>query len=237
MTGRQRRLIVLAVLAIAVVSMPIFSQGLMTPQEIAFLQAYPEDGSAESQYILGISYERGLGVPWDQTESVRWYRLAADQGHAGAQVSLGVRYGTGDGVPKDDAEVVRWFRLAADQGDADAQHALGIMYSDGLGGLQQDSAKAHRLYQLAAEQGHFRAMILLGDQYWMGEGVPQDLVQAHMWLSLAEFHESNQSVETPAALAPEMSVSQAVALMMTPAQIAEAQRFAREWVAAHPREP
>ena len=177
-------------------------------------------------------------MPKDDAEAVRWFRLAADQGDPVAQFSLGVMYAAGlGGLQQDDTEAVQWYQQAADQDNANAQHALGIMYAVGLGGLQQDSAKAHRLYQLAAEQGHFRAMILLGDQYWMGEGVPQDLVQAHMWLSLAEFHESNQSVETPAALAPEMSVSQAVALMMTPAQIAEAQRFARELVAAHPREP
>ena len=38
---------------------------------------------------LGILYRDGLGVPKDEFEAVRWFRLAADQGDASAQVNLG----------------------------------------------------------------------------------------------------------------------------------------------------
>ncbi len=72
-------------------------------------------------------YDNGQGVPEDDAEAVRWYRLAADQGNATAQFNLGVMYDTGRGVPQDDAEAVRWYRLAADQGDADAQFNLGFI--------------------------------------------------------------------------------------------------------------
>ncbi len=57
-------------------------------------------------------YNSGRGVPQDDAEAVRWYRLAAEQGLALAQYSLGVRYASGQGVPQDHAEAVRWFRLA-----------------------------------------------------------------------------------------------------------------------------
>ena len=43
----------------------------------------------------------GRGVLQDETEGVRWYRLAAEQGYALAQVSLGFMYGMGRGVPQD----------------------------------------------------------------------------------------------------------------------------------------
>ena len=66
-------------------------------------------------------YADGEGVPEDDAEAVRWYRLAADQGLANAQYNLGVMYADGEGVPEDDAEAVRWYRLAADQGLANAQ--------------------------------------------------------------------------------------------------------------------
>ena len=49
-------------------------------------------------------YANGEGVPEDDAEAVRWYRLAADQGHAGAQYNLGVMYANGEGVVEDDAE-------------------------------------------------------------------------------------------------------------------------------------
>ena len=64
------------------------------------------------------------GVPEDDVEAVRWYRLAAEQGLALAQYNLGVMYDNGEGVPEDDVEAVRWYRLAAEQGLALAQYNL-----------------------------------------------------------------------------------------------------------------
>ena len=60
---------------------------------------------------LGVRYASGDGVPQDEAEAVRWYRLAADQGLASAQFNLAVSYGEGEGVPQDNAEAVRWYRL------------------------------------------------------------------------------------------------------------------------------
>ena len=45
-----------------------------------------DQGHAIAQYNLGWMYANGEGVPEDDAEAVRWYRLAADQGHADAQV-------------------------------------------------------------------------------------------------------------------------------------------------------
>ena len=89
------------------------------------LRVRAEAGDAEAQFNLGVLYNNGDGVPQDDAEAVRWYRLAADQGYADAQYNLGVMYATGEGVPQDDAEALRWYRLAADQGHAGAQHNLG----------------------------------------------------------------------------------------------------------------
>ena len=65
-------------------------------------------------------YDNGEGVPQDDAEAVRWYRLAADQGDARAQVILGGMYDNGRGVPQDDAEAVAWTRKAAEPGRATA---------------------------------------------------------------------------------------------------------------------
>ena len=93
-----------------------------------------DQGHAYAQYNLGLMYANGYGVPEDDAEAVRWYRLAADQGHAGAQYNLGVMYASGRGVVEDDAEAARWYRLAADQGHAYAQNSLGAMYAKRLRG-------------------------------------------------------------------------------------------------------
>ena len=74
-------------------------------------------------------YDNGEGVPEDDGEAVRWYRLSAQHGFAAAQHNLGVMYDDGNGVPEDDGEAVRWYRMAAEQGYVIAQFTLGVMYS------------------------------------------------------------------------------------------------------------
>jgi TPR repeat protein len=59
--------------------------------------------------------------------------------------------------------------------------------------------------------------------YYAGEGVPQDYVQAHMWINLAAAHANGDSQKKYAGARDE------VAAKMDAAQIAEAQRLAREW--------
>ena len=113
------------------------------------LRVLAEQGDAEAQFNLGTRYASGRGVPEDETEAVRWFRLAADQGHITAQLNLGARYAIGQGVPEDDAESVRWLRLAADQGAADAQHSLGTRYERGLG-VPQNIVASHMWFTLAA---------------------------------------------------------------------------------------
>jgi len=124
----------------------------------------------------------------------------------------------------------RWYRLAADQGDAVAQQSLGCVYREGKG-VPQDDAESVRWFRLAAEQGRADAQHDLACSYRDGNGVPQDYVQAHMWYSLS----ASQSSE--AEWANRAKNRDLTAQRMTPDQLAEAQRLAREWAAAHPREP
>jgi hypothetical protein len=112
-----------------------------------------EQGFAQAQINLGLMYTKGEGVPEDDAEAVRWYRLAAEQGFAQAQINLGYQYSNGMGVPEDDAEAVRWYRLAAEQGDALAQSNLGYMYRDGMG-VPEDIVLGYMWWNLAAAQGN-----------------------------------------------------------------------------------
>jgi TPR repeat protein len=84
---------------------------------------------------------------------------------------------------------------------------------------------------MAADQGVARAQSNLGVMYEDGFGVPQDYVQAHMWFNLAVSRSTGELREVG------VNGRDRAADRMTPTQIAEAQRLAREWDAAHPREP
>ena len=106
---------------------------------------------------------------------------------------------------------------------AKAQVNLGLMYRNGQG-VPQDYAEAVQWYRKAAEQGDATAQLSLGLMYGMGQGVPRDLTQAHMWLNLA-------ASRFPLGVKRDVSVKSRddVAKVMTPAQIAEAEKLAREW--------
>jgi len=99
--------------------------------------------------VLGSAYYRGRGVPQNDSEAAKWFRLAADKGNAAARFTLGVMYGEGRGVPQDYAEAARWYRRAAEQGDAQAQYNLGLAYARGEG-VTQNAVEAHMWFNLAA---------------------------------------------------------------------------------------
>ena len=108
---------------------------------------------AEAQYDLGLKYDTGEGVPEDDAEAVRWYRMAAEQGYAPAQYDLGLMYANGAGVPENYVRAYAWLNLAAAQGYAPAQYDLGLMYANGVG-VPENYVRAYAWLNLAAAQGH-----------------------------------------------------------------------------------
>ena len=193
---------------------------------LRLLRPLAEQGEASAQYNLGLMFDNGQGVPQDYATAVSWYRKAAEQGHAAAQNNLGAMYAHGQGVPQDYAAAASWYRKAAEQGNAMAQYNLGVLYDDGQG-VPQDYAVAMSWYRKAAEQGYVDAQISLGIFYSMGEGVSRDYVIAHMWFSLAAGGDK-KGAEARNKMTPAQA-RDIVAKHMTPTQIAEAQKLAREW--------
>ena len=119
----------------------------------------------------------------------------------------------------------------AEQGDAYAQFTLGYMYAEGQG-VPQDDQTALKWYTLAAEQGYAPAQFNLGVMYYNGQGVPQDYVRAHMWFNLSVSLRAHMWWNLSASTGDESAIKNRdiVAKIMTPAQIAEAQKLARECV-------
>jgi hypothetical protein len=58
-----------------------------------------EQGDLRAQMELGTLYSRGLGIPENDAEGVKWFWRAAKQGYPNAFYELGVHYGNGRGVP------------------------------------------------------------------------------------------------------------------------------------------
>jgi len=95
---------------------------------------------------------------------------------------------------------------------------LGLFDTIGQG-VTQDFEVAVEWYRKAADQGIANAQINLCFMYEKGQGVTQDYVQAHMWYNLAAERGLKLGKEYRDRLAKKM----------TPEQIAEARRLAREW--------
>ncbi|MGY8790049.1 MAG: tetratricopeptide repeat protein [Pseudomonadales bacterium] len=69
-----------------------------------------EQGDATAQNNLGLMYANGEGVPENDVEAVKLYRLAAEQGYAPAQNNLGVMYEKGEGAATDCKEASLLFK-------------------------------------------------------------------------------------------------------------------------------
>ena len=112
-----------------------------------------------------------------------------------------------------------WTSLA-EQGDAKAQFNVGIMYDNGQGVLQ-DYKTAAKWYILSAEQGNAEAQYNLGVMYALGQGVIEDKVYAHMWGNIlnSNGHEDGKKI-----------MDYLLKQGMTPSQIEEAERLAKECI-------
>ncbi len=187
-------------------------------------------------FVIGLAQNVGLvgNVPVDPEiaakrhnyrTALRLVRPRAENGDARSQFVLGRLYYDGNGRNTQDYDrAVKWFRRAADQGNASAQLYLGLMSHEGQG-VPQDYAEAAEWYRRAAEQGEVHAQYNLGIYYATGKAGPVDNVSAYMWLSLASAHAPARDRGNRLTI----EARDQVAKMMTPDQIAEAQRRAREW--------
>jgi TPR repeat protein len=161
---------------------------------------------AEAQMRFGELYATGKGLPADQAKAATWFRHAAQGGLAAAQSELARRYFLGLGIEQDARQAYYWASLAANAGRpeaaplrqaaagsltadqvAAARNDLGLVYEEGrLEPLvPTDYARALALFHEAALAGNVRAQINLALMYLDGHGVPQDLVQAYLWFSVA----------------------------------------------------
>ncbi len=97
------------------------------------------------------------------------------------------------------------------------------MYQNGKG-VTQDYKEAVRWYTLAAKKGEDRAQNNLGNMYRNGQGLAKDFVRAHMWYNIASAVGGDKKIAEN---------RDSMASQMTPQQIEQAQRMARECMASN----
>jgi hypothetical protein len=180
-----------------------------------------EQGNAEAQNQLGVLYSNAK----DYGQALKWFRQAAERHLGVAETNLGGMYLRGEGVARDIDEGVRLYKRAALDGYLSAGWDLGSGYYLGQFG-KRDYVEAAKWYRFAADRGYAPAAYELARLYQNGEGVPRDVVSAHMWSNLAA---AWMGPEAYIGKEQAVSLRRSLERSMTPEQIAEAQRLARDW--------
>ena len=101
-------------------------------EKLAEWKRTAEAGDAKGQYLLGVMYALGDGVPKDAAKAVEWQQKAAAQGNADAQYILGFMYGDGQGVPKNYVLAHMWANIAVTSATGSKEQKEFIKLRDSL---------------------------------------------------------------------------------------------------------
>lgn len=165
------------------------------------LEYAASQGHLTAQFKLGRMYAGGDGVPANDLKAFEYFSKIADEnadaipGTAGGRIVGSAFVALGgyfmDGIkgtyvkPNADRAFDMFHYAASYFGDPDGQYNLARLYMNGQG-TRRDQRQAARWMKLAAEKGHVPARAVFGDMLVRGsEGVPRQVSQGLMWLSLA----------------------------------------------------
>lgn len=188
----------------------------------ASCKARAEQGNIDAQSSLASMCYEGQGTHQNYEEAFKLHLGAAKQGDALSQFNLGAMYFGGKGVSENRIKSLEWYLKAAKQGFVLAQSNLGAMYYEGQG-TPRDYDKAFKWCSEAADKGDASAHCALGVMHYLGRGALQDYALAHMHWNIAAFGKDKRGEE----------FRRLATKIISPSQIAEAQKLAREWVAEH----
>jgi TPR repeat protein len=221
----------------------IYATGTGAEQDLAkafsWYEKASEQGLLRATTALASLYERGQGVSENLQQAIDLYREAAEQGETRAQGRLAQLIVAGKTelpikksqgiiwiaslVLAGDPDARDWLEKQAQAGNMTAQARLGHYYTQQNSDNEspESHAKALALLTEAAERGDAFGQYHLAQLYGTGSGVELDYVQAHKWVNLSAARGYSDAAKS----------RDIYAKLMTPEQIAEAQKLARAYVA------
>ena len=139
---------------------------------------------SSAQFNIARAMDKGLGIPQNEPEMVKWYITAARQGNADAQFNLGILYVQGRGVSKDIQEGMRWFNAAASQGHELSKDYLQL-WNDELDNATLGGSIAITWLKENARNWDLDSLYMMGQMFETGRGVNRNLNEARIWYRLA----------------------------------------------------
>lgn len=112
-----------------------------------------QSNNAYAQYSIAFMYIKGLFVEKDDTQVIKWMKLAAENGYTEAQKNMGEYYYYGSfGCRRDMKEAIKWYEMGAKSNEPTCVFTLGLIYEEG-DGVQKNILKAADWYQKGAQAG------------------------------------------------------------------------------------
>lgn len=159
-------------------------------------------GHSGANRFLGYLYAEGIGgVQQDLLKAGECFSSSAQSGNKPAQkildkaVKICSAYKNKELPP----EVFKECLLGAYTNDPQAMHAVGIAYYKGLMGKKIDFKKAFEWFDKSAKLGHSGSQVFLGVFYEIGQGIPEDKVEAYVWYSLADTQKDLNQIQKKTA--------------------------------------
>lgn len=190
------------------------------PNAIEHFRRYAELGFSPAQVVLGYFYDTGSGLTPDPREALEWYKKAAQQDDPLAQWLVGRLIYANQLAPRDLNEADKWLEESSSRGNPFAEYLLGRIALE-----RNNYAVAAARFREAAIQGLPHAQRELARLLQQGQGVYRDYQEAYVWLLMSRdtgLHDSLTDLQTLEA-------------QLTPAQIEQAKRRARDMEATMTR--
>lgn len=154
-------------------------------EEIKSITDDAKNGSVEAQKFLGLCYYNGWEFTGDYDESLKWFKMAAQQNDAYAQFYIGDIY---DIVYDNFEEAEKWYTKSANNGSMLGIYSLGIFYYNrveyekGIEWLKKVSDEDYYLYVKANE--------IIGECYFKGLGIEQNFEEAIKYRKKADYEKN-----------------------------------------------
>lgn len=137
------------------------------------LQECARFGDKRCQNMLGIWYEKGIGIEQNFNLALEWIHKSAEQDYVSAFANLGRLYHSGRGTKRDLEKSVYYYTLGANLDAPDCQFRLALYFFSGEG-VEKDMAKAFSLFHKAASHKFSSAIFELYRCYINGWGTEKD---------------------------------------------------------------
>lgn len=156
--------------------------------QVVDVRVAADAGNARARTLLGLMFSLGRGVPHNQSEAIRWFRLAARDGECAGQYHLGLAYLQGEGVPLDVERASYWLRRVVEHQREEQTASFEALYGairDVTGAAIESVISIFEVGSDAAPTPRGEQLYHSGIAHLQGGGVPVDDGQAVRFFRMA----------------------------------------------------